>query len=64
MRAPLDSPGIAKADRYLKTLKDSKQYLRFRKLAEQACDHNDFRVCEMVYTWAEFECRRGDDDGV
>jgi hypothetical protein len=50
---------IDKADRYLVWLKSRKlPTQKFNKLADQAVDRNDFRVLEMVYSWAEFECRR------
>ena len=49
---------IAKADRYLAHLRShgwEKGAAKFYKLAMQAMERNDFRVCEMVYVWAEFE---------
>jgi hypothetical protein len=50
---------IDKADRYLTWLRANNLPTRkFNKLADQALDRNDFRVLEIVYSWAEFECRR------
>jgi hypothetical protein len=50
---------IDKADRYVAWLKSRKlPTYKFNRLADQAVARNDFRVLEMVYSWAEFECRR------
>lgn len=50
---------IAKAERYVKWLTAHNICTsKFNRLADQAVAWNDFRVLEMVYSWAEFECRR------
>jgi hypothetical protein len=52
---------VAKADRYIAWLRRQdcdKSAAKFYKLAVQAMERNDFRICEMAYAWAEFECSR------
>jgi|KBSMisStaDraftv2_1062788.scaffolds.fasta_scaffold2597990_1 hypothetical protein len=49
---------IAKADRFITELRSQgadEMAAKFYKLAAQAMTRNDFRVCNMVYVWAEFE---------
>lgn len=54
-----NAAAIAKAERYVEQLKaQGIRTTKFNKLADQAVAWNDFRVLEMVYSWAEFECRR------
>jgi hypothetical protein len=50
---------IDKADRYETWCKQHGYCLRkFRKLADQALDRNDWRVVNMIYVRDEFETRQ------
>lgn len=54
-----NTAAVAKAERYVEWLRSRNlPAQKFNRLADQAMAWNDFRVLEMVYSWAEFECRR------